>query len=77
MVKAKNEISRLQTALVRLSEADAMLKESREEIMAINMSKQATEDEKAILQHACTRFNKFHRCSISHFVTLAQVHRVH
>ena len=28
--------------------------------MAINMAKQATEDEKAILQHACTRSTKVH-----------------
>lgn len=54
--KVKNENSRLQALLLRLSEADEQLKDCRDEIMTINIAKQALEDEKAILQNACTRY---------------------
>jgi hypothetical protein len=53
--KLKSENTRYQVQVQKLHEADEMLKESKEEIIAINVAKQATEDEKAILKGACDR----------------------
>ena len=53
--RLQNENAKQQVSLHKLREADAQLKESREEILAANIARQAVEDEKAILQGACDR----------------------
>lgn len=50
------ENAKLQMSLNKLSEASRQLDESKAQLAAISLAKQAAEDEKAILQNACNKF---------------------
>ena len=74
--RQKNEISKLQVQLHKLKDADAHLKESREEIITVNMAKQAIEDEKAILQGACDRYADCFKRGVRALIRRLQIHKV-